>query len=99
MTTVDTLVKAIEVKKAVAFSYHGHDRVASPYACGLNGTNELKLVALQTDGGSTSGVTRKLRWYTIEDILGLELSDAPYEAPDATVEDTVAQFLKLYARY
>lgn len=98
MTTVDTLMQAIEGQKSVAFGYHGYERVVSPYACGLNTSNELKLIALQTDGGSTSGITRKVRWFTIADILGLEVCEAPYEAPGEEALATVAQLMKRYEK-
>ncbi len=100
MTTVDTIVQAIEEKKSVAFGYHGFDRVVSPYACGINASNEIKLIGLQTEGGSNSGVVRKLRWYSIVDMLGLEIHEAaPYEEPDELAEKTVAQLIKTYARF
>lgn len=99
MTTVDLLVEAIEGKKSISFAYHGFDRVVSPYACGLNNANELKLLAMQTDGGSTSGITHKLRFYTITDIQAPELSAAAYEAPcESAVEPALKEFMKLYAK-
>lgn len=99
MTTVDLLVEAIEGKKSISFAYHGFDRVVSPYACGLNNANELKLLAMQTDGGSTSGVAHKLRFFTVTDILAPEMCAAPYEAASgSSFEAALKEFMKLYAK-
>ena len=99
MSTVDILVKAIEEKKSVDFGYHGFERVVSPYAVGLNNANEIKLLALQTEGGSNSGVTRKLRFYTVNELLAPTMCDAPYEAPTAEVEPALKEFMKFYAKF
>lgn len=49
MTTVDTIVEAIEGHRTLNFGYHGFDRVVSPYAIGMTTTNELKMLAYQTE--------------------------------------------------
>ena len=76
MTTVDTIVEAIEGHRTLNFGYHGFDRVVSPYAIGMTTTNELKMLAYQTEGGSNSGVCPKLRYFAVSDILGLEVGTA-----------------------
>ena len=98
MSTVDQIVKAIEEKHSLAFGYHGNDRVVSPYAYGLNGANEVTLMAYQTEGGSTSGVTRKLRYFTVADMLGTTPSEAPWEVPTDEAEAGCSKFLQIYAR-
>ena len=92
MTTVDTIAQAIKEKKALEFAYHGFDRVVVPYACGLTPTNEIKMIG----GGSNSGVTEKLRFYTAADMAGVAFSDAAYR--EATEEDKAvfAQLSKIY---
>lgn len=96
MTTVDTIAQAIKEKKSLEFAYHGFDRVVSPYACGLTPTNEIKMIAFQTDGGSNSGVTEKLRFYTVADMAGIAFAEAEFRAP--TEEDKVVfcQLSKIY---
>ena len=91
MTTVDTIAQAIKEKKALEFAYHGFDRVVVPYACGLTPTNEIKMIGFQIGGGSNSGVTEKLRFYTAADMAG-----AAYR--EATEEDKAvfAQLSKIY---
>ena len=91
MTTVDTIAQAIK-----EFAYHGFDRVVVPYACGLTPTNEIKMIGFQIGGGSNSGVTEKLRFYTAADIAGVAFSDAAYR--EATEEDKAvfAQLSKIY---
>lgn len=99
MTTVDTIVKAIEARRSLDFAYHGFKRVVSPYACGLNGSNELKMLAMQTDGGSTSGVTHKLRFFSVADIQAPVEADAAYEPADAAaIEPSLKEFMKFYAK-
>lgn len=98
MSTVDQIAQAIEEKRSLAFGYHGNDRVVSPYAYGLNGANELTLMAYQTEGGSTSGVTRKLRYFTVADMLGTTFSESPWEEPAPETNDGFAKFLQIYAR-
>lgn len=98
MSTVDLIAKAIEEKKSLAFGYHGNDRVVSPYAYGLNGANEVTMMAYQTEGGSTSGVTRKLRYFTVADMLGTAVSESPWEAPAPETEAGFSKFLQIYAR-
>lgn len=96
MTTVDTIAQAIKEKKTLEFAYHGFDRVVVPYACGLTPTNEIKMIGFQIGGGSNSGVTEKLRFYTAADMAGVAFSDAAYR--EATEEDKAvfAQFSKIY---
>lgn len=99
MTTVDVIIKAIEDKKSLAFSYHGFERTVSPFACGILPTNELKMLAFQTAGGCHSGITEKLRLFAIEDIAGAEIVDAPYKKPCDACTAHYAQFANIYAQY
>lgn len=99
MSIVDVIVKAIENKKSLSFAYHGHERVVSPFAVGVNGVNEVKLIAFQTGGGSTSGVTEKLRFFTVEDIVGPELCDAPYKEPCLPCQESFKELVTIYAKY
>ncbi len=98
MTTVDLIVKAIEEHKSIDFSYHGYERIVSPYACGLNNNNEIKLLAMQTGGGSTSGVVHKLRFFTVADLLAPAESAEPYEAATEEIEPALKEFMKFYAK-
>lgn len=98
MTTVDQIVAAIKEKKSLAFAYHGFDRVVSPYACGLTPTNEIKLIAFQTDGGSTSGLTEKLRFYTVADIAGITESEAAYREATEADKEVFVQLVNIYER-
>lgn len=98
MTTVDRIVSAIKEKKSLAFAYHGFDRVVSPYACGLTPTNEIKMIAFQTDGGSTSGVTEKLRFYTVADIAGIAFSEAAYREATEVDKEMFVQLVNIYER-
>ena len=96
MTTVDTIAEAIKEKKSLAFAYHGFDRVVSPYACGLTPTNEIKMIGFQIGGGSNSGVTEKLRFYSTAYSAGVTIVDDPFRP--ATEEDKAvfAQLAKIY---
>lgn len=98
MTTVDRIVTAIAEKKSLAFAYHGFDRVVSPYACGLSPTNEIKLIAFQTAGGSNSGVTEKLRFYTVADIAGIAESEQVYREVTDSDKETFVQLVNVYER-
>lgn len=98
MTTVDLIVKAIEEHKSIDFGYHGYERIVSPYACGLNNNNEIKLLAMQTGGGSTSGVVHKLRFFTVADMLAPAESAEPYEAAAEEIEPALKEFMKFYAK-
>ena len=99
MTTVDLIVKAIEEHKSIDFSYHGYERIVSPYACGLNNNNEIKLLAMQTGGSSTSGVVHKLRFFTVPDMLAPAESAEPYEETTAeAIEPAFKEFMKFYAK-
>lgn len=98
MTTVDTIVEAIQGHRTLNFGYHGFDRVVSPYAIGMTTTNELKMLAYQTEGGSNSGVCPKLRYFAVSDILGLEVGTAFYVPADAEATSQYASFTKLYAK-
>lgn len=98
MSTVDLIVTAIEKHQTLAFSYHGFERVVSPYAVGMSTTNELKMLAYQTDGSSTSGVVPKLRYFSVEDMQGTEVSDAFYEPAQEELSPHYAQFTKLYQK-
>ncbi len=98
MSTVDIIVQAIENKKSLSFSYHGFERVVSPYACGINAVNEVKLIGFQTGGGSTSGVTEKLRFFAVEDILGAEVSDAPFACPCDKAKAQYVELTNIYAQ-
>lgn len=98
MTTVDKIVLAIKEKKSLAFAYHGFDRVVSPYACGLTPTNDIKMIAFQTDGGSTSGVTEKLRFYTVADIAGIADSDKAYREATEADKEAFVQLVNVYER-
>ncbi|MDY3114664.1 MAG: hypothetical protein SOR95_01600 [Sutterella sp.] len=97
MTTVDTIVEAIEKGQSLTFGYHGFDRTVSPYLCGLTLNNEVKMLAWQTDGGSNSGVTLKLRYFTVADMIGPEAVDAPYVEPTDEHKAQYSQFSKVYA--
>ena len=85
MTTVDTIVEAIEGHRTLNFGYHGT-------------TNELKMLAYQTEGGSNSGVCPKLRYFAVSDILGLEVGTAFYVPADEAATSQYASFTKLYAK-
>ena len=70
---------------------------------GLGFTDETRVSRLMLDcrgfqigGGSNSGVTEKLRFYTAADIAGVAFSDAAYR--EATEEDKAvfAQLSKIY---
>ncbi|MFU0842702.1 MAG: Phosphoribosylamine--glycine ligase [Burkholderia sp.] len=97
MTTIDQIEEAIKNKSSLAFAYHGFDRVVSPYAVGLSPTNEVKMIGFQTGGGSHSGVTEKLRFYTVADIAGLEPDKSAFR--DIKDEDrrVIGQLAKVYA--
>ncbi len=97
MTTVDTIVEAIEKGQSLAFGYHGFDRTVSPYLVGLTLNNEVKMLAWQTEGGSNSGVTLKLRYFTVADMIGPEQTDTPYVEPTAEHKAQYADFSKVYA--
>jgi hypothetical protein len=56
------------------------------------------MMAYQTEGGSTSGVTRKLRYFTVADMLGTAVSESPWEAPAPETEAGFGKFLQIYAR-
>lgn len=96
MTTVDTIAQAIKENKSLEFAYHGFDRVVSPYACGLTPTNEIKMVGFQTSGGSNSGITEKLRFYTVADIAGIAVSDAPFRPSTEEDKAIFCQLSKVY---
>lgn len=96
MTTVDTIAQAIKAQKSLSFAYHGFDRTVSPYACGLTPTNEIKMIAFQTDGGSNSGVTEKLRFYTVADIAGIETDEKAFRPATAEDRAVFAQLCKIY---
>lgn len=98
MSTVDVIAKAISEKKSLSFGYHGFERVVSPYACGITPVNEIKLIAFQTDGGSTSGVTEKLRFFSVEDILGPEISEAPFRVPECCIKDACRELSHIYSK-
>ncbi len=98
MTTVDIIIEAIEKGQSISFGYHGFERTVSPYLCGLTPKNEIKMIGWQTDGGSNSGVVFKLRYFTVADILGPTLSDAPYTEPTPEHKELYSQFTKIYAQ-
>ena len=98
MSIVDIVVKAINEKKALSFSYHGFERVVSPFAVGVNPVNEIKMIGYQTEGGSNSGVTKKLRFFAVEDMMGPELSDAPIVAPCDACKATYKELATVYAQ-
>lgn len=98
MTTIDQIEEAIKNKKSLAFAYHGFDRVVSPYAVGLTPTNQIKMIGFQTGGGSNSGVTEKLRFYTVADIAGLEEDKAAFRAIEDADRQVIRQLSKIYAQ-
>ncbi len=99
MTTIDLIEQAIKERKSLSFGYHGFERTVSPYACGVNNANEIKMLAMQTGGGSTSGVTRKLRFYAVSDMLAPSLDEALFEKPsDPSIEANMKEFMKFYAK-
>ncbi len=97
MTTVDIIVEAIEKGQSLSFGYHGFERTVSPYLCGLTLNNELKMLAWQTAGGSNSGVVFKLRYFTIADMIGTEVSPDAFVAPVDEHKEQYKQFSKIYA--
>ena len=64
MFAYETLLEALNARKAVSFTYHGQHRVVSPYILGKN-----KLMGLQTEGGSLSGEPRSLKYFEVPEIL------------------------------
>ena len=98
MSTVDIIIEAVEKHRTLSFDYHGHERIVSPYCVGLTTTNEIKMLAYQTAGGSTSGVCPKLRYFTVEDMIGTDFSEAFFEPADESATAQYASFSRLYAK-
>ena len=96
MTTVDTIVEAIQKGQSLCFGYHGFDRTVSPYLCGLTLNNEVKMLAWQTDGGSNSGVTFKLRYFTVADMISPEACCVDYVEPTEEQKALYENFSKIY---
>lgn len=51
----ETVIRAIEARRALRFDYEGHERLVYPHRCGIAGNGNTILEAWQFAGESRSG--------------------------------------------
>lgn len=82
--TVDSTVllkQALNERRVVTFSYHGHERKAEPHALGKGTKDKPVLLAWQTGGGSQTEPPPGWRVFLVAEITGLTLTDTTFAKP------------------
>jgi predicted DNA-binding transcriptional regulator YafY len=73
------IVRAINDRNVLVFDYHGQPREVNPHALGrVQPHDKTVLLAWQTGGSSNHGVPPLWAYFRLDDIEGLELTDATF---------------------
>jgi predicted DNA-binding transcriptional regulator YafY len=73
---------AIKGRNAVAFRYHGRERIVHPHAIFIASTGTHCLDAVQVGGQSTSGTLPGWRRFDLNDIGAVTVRDERFEVDD-----------------
>lgn len=76
MSGTETILRAIAMRRTVAFTYAGKPRTADPYILGYDGNGHLVLSAVQHSGGSGTG----FRTFHIDKLSEIAISERHFFA-------------------
>lgn len=78
--TKDLLISAIQQRRVVTFTYHGHFRTVEPHCVGVDRHGVAKLRGYQTSGGSDSGKPIDWKLFIVQDIRSATMSEAVFSS-------------------
>lgn len=93
-----SLIQAIQQRLVVTFFYDGLSREVEPHACGVFENGRTVLIGYQIFGLSRSGNEPPWRTFSVDEMVGLQVTDKRFEHNRPGYNPFDARLMQVFAR-